>query len=77
MATRLFRANGEPTLSREQRRMLRECERDIALLDQAHGELVVALARADADLCVAASRRLLAIGLLLGGHARHATGKAA
>lgn len=69
-APHLFQANGSPTLSASERSLLRECARTERQLDEAHRDLTRALKDDDVASCVASCRRLLAIGLLLGGHAR-------
>lgn len=67
---RLFHANGDPPLTRDQRRVLRECDRLVSLLDEARTSLYLALVNGDAELCMESCRRLQSVGFLLGEQAR-------
>lgn len=68
--TRLFLADGRPSLTHDEHALLNECDRLIGVVDQARRELVDAVEAGDPDLCVAAARRFLGIGLLFADRAR-------
>lgn len=67
---RLFTTTGKARLSLDERRLLRACERLLPAVDEARGELVDAISKDDAAGCVAAARRFLGLGLLLGDFVR-------
>ncbi len=66
----LFQKNGKPTLTPGQRAFLRDMERYDMNLRTAVDLFHQGIAAANVDLCVAASRSLQSIGILLGEAAR-------
>ncbi len=62
----LFKPNGQPTLTAGERAYLRDVERYDVHLRTAVELLHMGLADSNVDLCVAASRSLQSIGILLG-----------
>ena len=70
---RLFHPNGQATMTLEQRRLLKECEQLLVMVDIAALCLGAALQSDDVELCIESCRRLQSIGFLLGEQARLAS----